>query len=188
MGHKFKPANWERLLGKERHALLDPVAFVRGLGIAPGATVADIGAGPGFFTGPLADAVGGSGRVHALDVSPEMVALLHRQERAPQVTAHLSEESRLPLPDASVDLALLAFVFHELDSPLEFLEEGRRILRARGRLAVLEWVPQEEAMGPPVSERVSVDVTRAALERAGLEVVDDGLANASNYYVIGRRP
>jgi hypothetical protein len=46
MGHTFKPANGERLLGAERRALLDSVAFARRLGIEAGTTVADIGAFP----------------------------------------------------------------------------------------------------------------------------------------------
>lgn len=58
MGHKFKPASGERLVGADRRALLEPTSFVHGLGITPGATVADLSAGPGFFTTALADASG----------------------------------------------------------------------------------------------------------------------------------
>ena len=146
MGHKFDAAHWERLLSGERRALLEPGAFIRRLAIPSGAVVADLGAGPGFFTDALADAVGPSGQVHALDVSPDMIEVLRRRDLPPQVTARLSEENRTPLPDASVDLALLAFVLHELDAPLAFLTEARRVLRPGGRLVVLEWVPQVEAM------------------------------------------
>lgn len=188
MGHKFDAANWERLLSGERRALLEPGAFIRRLAIPSGAVVADLGAGPGFFTDALADAVGPSGQVHALDVSPDMIEVLRRRDLPPQVTARLSEENRTPLPDASVDLALLAFVLHELDAPLAFLTEARRVLRPGGRLVVLEWVPRVEAMGPPLDERLPIDQSRETLRRAGFTVLEEGLANASNYFlVVGRQ-
>ena len=73
---KFDPAKWQRLLPPERRALLDPGAFLDVIAVAPGSTVADIGAGPGFFTAPLAERVGPAGHVVALDVSPAMIERL----------------------------------------------------------------------------------------------------------------
>lgn len=183
MAHKFDPAKWERLLSEERRALLDAGAFIRRLAIPSGAAVADLGAGPGFFTDALAEAVGPSGHVHALDVSPEMVELLRRRDLAPQVTVQISEESRTPLADASIDVALLAFVLHELDAPMTFLSEARRVISRGGRLVVLEWVPLVEAMGPPLRERMSIDLSRETLRRAGFALLDEGLANGSNYFI-----
>lgn len=187
VGRRFPASNWERLVSAERRALLDPTTFVPRLGIPPGATVADLGAGPGFFLDALSDAVGPTGQVHALDVSADMIEILRRRGLPAQVTAEVSEENRLPLPDASVDFCLLAFVLHELESPGEFLAEARRILRPDGRLAVLEWVPQEETMGPPASERLSIDDARDTLQRSGFATIEHGLANPSNYFLVSRR-
>lgn len=117
-----------------------------------------------------------------------MIEVLRRRDLPPQVTARLSEENRTPLPDASVDLALLAFVLHELDAPLAFLTEARRVLRPGGRLVVLEWVPRVEAMGPPLDERLPIDQSRETLRRAGFTVLEEGLANASNYFLVVGRP
>jgi len=182
--HKFRPENWERLLSTQRRALLDPEAFVARIGISQGESVADLGAGPGFFTLPLAERVGADGRVYALDVAPEMVAHLRAQALPAQVTVLQSEESRLPVPDASVESALLAFVLHELEHPHEFLLDVRRIVRPSGRLIMLEWIPQEEEIGPPLCERISPEASERMLVGAGWRLASGGAANASNYYQV----
>lgn len=181
---KFDPANWARLVSPERRALLDPELFLARLAIAAGSTVADLGAGPGFFTEALADRVGAEGRVLALDVSEEMVEVLRSRPLPSQVEVRQSEENRLPVEDGTVDLALLAFVLHELHDPARFLAEVRRILAPGGRLVVLEWVPQVEAMGPPLAERLAPERSERILADAGFAVVEQGMANASNYYLV----
>lgn len=184
MAHKFRPENWERLLSAQRRALLDPDEFLVRVGMARGEAVADLGAGPGFFTVPLAARVGETGHVYALDVAPEMVARLRSLPLPAHVTVLQSAESRLPLPDASVDTALLAFVLHELEHPRDFLADVRRIVRPGGRLVVLEWVPQEEEMGPPLHERLAPEASVATVEAAGWRLQSSGAANPSNYYQV----
>lgn len=186
MSKKFAPQNWERLVSAERRALLDPVDFLDRIGVAPGVRAADLGAGPGFFTLPLAERVGPEGRVYAVDVAPEMIALLEQQPLPPQVEVALSRENEVPIADGVVDLALLAFVLHELEQPTTFLAEVARTLAPGGRLVVLEWVPQREPLGPPLEDRISMDEAARVLDRAGFAVVERGAANASNYFLVAR--
>ena len=75
-----------------------------------------------------------------MDIAPEMIRLLRDRDLPAQVEIRLSGENRLPIAHGAVDLALLAFVLHELEAPDAFLQEVRRVLRPRGRLVVLEWV------------------------------------------------
>ena len=187
---RFDPDNWQRLVSDERRALIDPDRLLARLGVRAGATIADLGAGPGFFTIPLAALVGEAGRVYAVDVSPEMTAVLSRRlaERGglPQVQVLEGGESTLPIPDRACDLALLAFVLHELPDAPRFLAEVRRILAPGGRLAVIEWVPRAEPMGPPLHERLSTAESEAILAEAGLHVLERGEVNPSNYYLIAQ--
>jgi ubiquinone/menaquinone biosynthesis C-methylase UbiE len=187
-GRRFPAEQWTRLLSDERRAMLDPDRFLARLDVRAGATVADLGAGPGFFTLPLARYVGESGRVFAVDVSPDMIEVL-RQRLADhggmsQVVAVVSTEHELPIPDHAVELALLAFVLHEIADPDVFLAGVRRVLAPGGRLVVLEWAPREESVGPPLHERLPVTESERILTRAGFEVVERGEANASNYFLI----
>ena len=183
-GHRFPSDRWARLVSDERRAFLDPQRVVERLDVRRGSTVADLGAGPGFFTLPLAECVGAAGRVHAVDVSPEMVRVLRERGLPPQVEAEVSEENRFPISDAVVDLAFLAFVLHELSDPTAFLADVRRILAPGGRLAVLEWVPKEEDLGPPLHERLSVDDSMELLADGGFAVIEEGELNASSYLLM----
>lgn len=183
-GHKFPAERWERLLSPERHALLDPEPFLDRIGVRAGMTVADLGAGPGFFTLPLAARVGPTGTVYATDISEEMLAILTRRGLPAHVHAIHAAENRFAIPDGVVDLALLAFVLHELTHPGEFLAEVRRILRPHGRLVVLEWIRQTEESGPPVAERLSDADSRRMLTASGFAVTDGETANRSHYFLI----
>lgn len=187
-GRKFPAEKWERLVSPERHALLSPDRFLDRFHVREGMTVADLGAGPGFFTFPLAERVGPSGLVYATDISPGMLQALKRRGIPPQVHPLLAEESRIPIADESVDFALLAFVLHELVHPDAFLREARRILRPSGRFVVLEWVPREEEMGPPLHERLSPTRSTELLAASGFDVSEQGEANASQYYLVTGAP
>ena len=186
-GRKFPPEKWDRLLTPQRQAFLDAGWVLDRVGITTGMRVADLGAGPGFFTLPLADRVGPGGVVYATDISPEMLAALKNRGVPGHVALLHAGEDTIPIPDAAVDVALLAFVLHELVHPAAFLGEVQRILRADGRLAVLEWIPQDDGMGPPIGERISETATRALLESAGFTVVDRAAANPSQYVLIATR-
>lgn len=183
-GRKFPPAKWDRLLTPERHAFLDPARMLDRLGVRAGMRVADLGAGPGFFTLPMAARVGPAGVVYATDVAPAMLDALRSRGLPPQVQPRLAEEARIPIGDGEVELALLAFVLHEVVQPGEFLAEVRRILGPGGHLAVLEWIPQDDGMGPPREERLEESQAREQLADAGFDVVDHGFANSSQYFLV----
>lgn len=184
---KFKPENWQRLVSEERRAHLPPDVLLDAIGVEEGSTVADIGAGPGYFTLPLVERVGATGRVYALDVQPEMIEVLHGRDLPPQVRVVRSGESELPLEDASVDLALVAFVYHEVEDPRAFLAEAGRVLRPGGRLVVAEWEPREEEIGPPLHERLPREVVERGLREGEFAIVERGRHDSSVYYVVARR-
>lgn len=142
-------------------------------GISEGMRVADIGAGTGFFTWPAARRVGPRGHVYAVDQAPEMLEELRRKLAAapePAIEVLQSLETRIPIPDGSVDVAFLACVLHELDGAGSLLE-CRRILRAGGTLAVVDWKKIDQDEGPPVEHRLSEGDAERVLRESGFEVV-----------------
>ncbi|MSQ25005.1 MAG: class I SAM-dependent methyltransferase [Dehalococcoidia bacterium] len=191
MGHKFRPERVHLLTSPERRALLDPQRVLAMLPIAPGQHVADVGCGPGYFTIPLAQAVRG-GTVYALDVQPEMVALVRetvRQSGVGNVEARQTAEIEIPNEDASLDGVFLAFVLHEVEgAPSQYLAMLRRKLRPGGWLAVADWkkAPMEE--GPPLHERLTEQQVRQDGEAAALRWERAGDVNAKQYLVLFCRP
>ncbi len=111
------------------------------LGIQPGMAVADIGAGSGYYTVRLAQRVGPAGRVFAEDIMPDYLAGLQRRvaaEKLGNVTLALGEAHDPRLPPASVDVALLVHMYHEIDQPFGLLANLLPALRPGGRVAILD--------------------------------------------------
>jgi len=110
-------------------------------GINPGMTVADIGAGEGYYTIRLADRVGHEGRVLAEDIFPAVRdALAQRvaRERLDNVSVRLGRPADPRLPDNSFDRILMVHMYHEIEQPYEFLWRMRPSLRQSGQVIVVD--------------------------------------------------
>jgi ubiquinone/menaquinone biosynthesis C-methylase UbiE len=110
-------------------------------GIKPGMTVADIGAGEGYYTIRLASRVGKDGRVLAQDIVPEVRdALAERvnRERLDNVSVKLGEPADPKLPENSFDRVLMVHMYHEISEPYEFLWNLRPALKAGGQVIVVD--------------------------------------------------
>lgn len=189
MAHKFDPANLARLESPERLALLSIDNAIALLEVGEGERVLDVGCGTGIFTVPLARAVGKSGHVFAVDLRKEMVEACRRRVESlglSNVTVHRSEESSIPLPPASVDLAFACHLLHELEDPAVFLADVRRVLGRAGRLAAIEWEKVEMEVGPPVEHRLAPRDSRALLEANGFSVTETRSVTWANYLLLGR--
>jgi SAM-dependent methyltransferase len=114
---------------------------LRILALRPGETVVDIGAGPGFLAAEMAAALGSHGHVHAIDPSESMLALARTRETEPgaaPVEVSPGSANALPLPDASVDVAVATQVLEYVADIPGALAEMRRVLRPGGRVLVLD--------------------------------------------------
>lgn len=119
-----------------------PDLLLAALELTPGMTIADIGAGTGYYAWRIAQRVGAGGTVYAVDVQPEMIKLLEQQmsrRGAANVKALLGTRTDPGLPASSVDLALMVDVYHELEFPYEMLAAIVRALKPGGRLAFVEF-------------------------------------------------
>ncbi len=184
--HKFSPERWARLEMPERYRLIPPGPTLRRFGLRPGMRLLDVGAGTGFFSRAAAEIVGPAGKVYSADMSQAMLTLLRERAAAPMIETVLSQEYRIPIPDASADMALLAFVLHEnVDRP-RLLGEVMRAVKPDGKVLIVEWKKQDEEMGPPMEERLGqADLAR---ELGPFVVVEEGSLNESHYYfLIARR-
>lgn len=125
-----------------------PDLLVEELHLEPGMTVADIGAGSGYLSRRMARIVG-PGRVFAVDVQPQMVELLTKLSRKPEyknlVPIHGGMDD-VGLPPASVELAVMVDVYHELAYPYEVMRSLIRALKLGGRVVLVEYRGEDPAV------------------------------------------
>ena len=122
------------------------------LGVRPGLRVADVGAGDGYYTARLARRLGAGATIYAQDVEPShldrLAARLSREGIA-GVTLVRGTPADPRLPERSVDLAILAHVYHEIEQPYEFLYRLHAALAPRGRVAIIDNDKPTERHGTP---------------------------------------
>jgi ubiquinone/menaquinone biosynthesis C-methylase UbiE len=154
----------------EREAEEQPTRALQIMQIARGMTVADIGAGSGYFTERLARLVGPSGRVFATDIQQGMMDLLKRRlsnQRIENVTLILSEPSNPQLPAGTIDLALMVDVYHELDDPQTVLGHIRKALKPEGRLVLVEYKGEDPTIPILPSHKMTVAQAKMEVEAEG---------------------
>jgi ubiquinone/menaquinone biosynthesis C-methylase UbiE len=168
-------ADW--LDRQERELEEDPDQAMRLIRVQRGSTVADLGAGSGYFTVRLARAVGAAGKVYAVDIQPGMLDLLQRattKERLTNVIPVLGAADDPRLPAESLDLVLMVDVYHELASPQVTLGHIMRALKPGGRLVLLEY----RAEDPDVPIRPEHKMTKAQVK---LEIEHEGFKQQRVY-------
>jgi ubiquinone/menaquinone biosynthesis C-methylase UbiE len=138
MGHQA--ADW--LDRPEREREEEPAKVLDALKLQPGDVVADIGAGSGYFAFRLGERVGSKGKVLAVDIQPEMIALMRQriQDRKLRNIELIQSTATDPkLPRSSVDLILMVDVYHEFAYPWEMTVALLRALKPGGRIVFVEY-------------------------------------------------
>ncbi len=175
----FHGAEW--LERTERQETELPERVLDALAIEPGSTVADIGAGTGYFTLRMARRVGPGGKVIAVEIQQEMLQLLRERlekDDVHNVTAVLGSPTDPRLPEDSVSLALLVDVYHELSHPAETVAAiGKSLASAKngrrpGRLVLVEYRGEDPAVPIKPLHRTTVQQIRAEIEPFGLRWIE----------------
>jgi ubiquinone/menaquinone biosynthesis C-methylase UbiE len=154
----------------EREEEEAPAKAIAALDIKPGMTVADIGAGSGYYSLRLAHAVGPAGKVYATDVQRGMLDLIEQRigaERLTNVATVLGTAENPNLPAGALDLALMVDVYHELQAPQTFMRRLRDTLKPDGRLVLLEFRKEDPKVPIRLEHKMSVDEARRELTADG---------------------
>lgn len=151
-----------------------PGRVVEALVLQPGSKVADIGAGDGYFTFRLAEAVGPSGHVYAVEVTDKLIKELEEEIQrrgCTNITVVRGDSDDPKLPDAGINLAFVSAVFHHLDQPSTYFTKLHKDLAPQGRIAIIEGPPDPlHKLFMPFHFAAPEDVA-AALGTAGYQLV-----------------
>jgi len=169
---------------RDRHGEAERV--MNRLGVAPGMRVADIGAGDGYYTVRLAKRLGPGATIYAEDVTRdylERLATRLKREGIAGVTLVHGKPSDPQLPEQSIDLAILAHVYHEIEQPYEFFYRLHPALAPTGRIAIIDNDKPTHRHGTPPA------LLRCELAAVGYQQVDVlSLAPADGYLAVFARP
>lgn len=132
----------ERFETESREIFTERAAIAAMVGLKPGQSMADIGAGTGLFTLPFAEAVGPKGRVYAVDIAPafvERIEQLAAERGVRNVEGVVCAEDDARLPKGSIDVAFVCDTYHHFEYPAQTLASIHRALRKEGELVVVEF-------------------------------------------------
>jgi ubiquinone/menaquinone biosynthesis C-methylase UbiE len=165
-----------------------PAEVMRALGLREGEVVADIGAGSGYFTVRLARAVGPSGRVYAVDVSPDMIKHLTRrvlrEEKLVNVVPVLTEPDDPLLLDGSVDRVVIVNTWHHVDDRGKYVDHLKRMLRPGGQVVHVDFHKRELPVGPPVAMKIAREDVVREMEAGGFRLAAEHAFLPYQYFLV----
>lgn len=187
MSHRA--AGWLERPEREREE--QPDRMIDQLGLAPGMTVADVGAGIGYHAARMASRVGPTGTVWAVEVQPEMLAQLEARMRGRGVTnvrPVLGTGLDPALPANAIELVLMVDVYHEFENPREMLDRIVAALKPGGRVAFVEYRAEDPKVPILPLHRMTEAQIRREAEAAGLRWTSTWTGLPWQHLLIFRKP
>ena len=135
------------------------------LKLKPYPIVADLGCGSGYFTVPISRKVK---KVYGTDIQREMLEFL--EQKIPNIKTLLSKENEIPLQNVSVDLLLTINALYEFRNRERIIREIQRVLKPKGKTAIVDFKKEITGFGPPVSIRLSKERASHLFKKQGLTV------------------
>lgn len=158
----------------ERETQEQPQLVIDALEIKPGQTIADLGAGSGYYSFRIAPLVGPNGKVLAIDIEPRMleaIAERARREHIVNVTTVHSSAQDPNLAPGSIDLLFMVDVYHELEYPYEVMTRVRTALKPGGRVALVEYRAEDPDVLIKPLHKMAERQVRRELQAAGFKHV-----------------
>ena len=186
MGHLG--AGWLERPERERQERTD--LLIAGLSLSKDSVVADIGAGTGYFTFPVAARVP-QGKVFAVDIQPEMLALIEQRkalENVVNVETVLGEADDPKLPDSEIDLAFIVDAYHEFSFPREMGERLKASLKPGGQLVLVEYRAEDPRVPIKRLHKMSEVQVKQEMAAIGLDWVSTESYLPQQHVLIFQKP
>ena len=185
---------WATILEREQRVQgLKIEEVVAGLNLKPSDKVADIGAGTGVFSGPLAKAIGSSGTLFAVEVDQDLLDIIGDRavkENLGNIRTVLGEFEDPKLPASDLDVAFFHDVLHHIENREEYLKATASYLNPEGRMVVIDMIKGHPDAGHKNQPEmhISQDEVESWMKAAGLTLIEEvDLFENKFFIVFGRR-
>lgn len=175
----------------------DPEKIIAEAHVAEGMTVADFGAGVGFYSMALARRTGQYGRVFAIDIKPDHLKKVKNEanklgyKNVEVIQGDLEAKNGSGLVSASVDRVIMSNMVFQTENPQAVVQEAKRILKHSGKVAVIDWSESFGQIGPHPDHIISKEKMRSFFEKEGFVLesfLDAGTHHYGMLYVLADTP
>ncbi|MDD3006858.1 MAG: class I SAM-dependent methyltransferase [Candidatus Pacebacteria bacterium] len=167
--------------------LINQDKIISQLGVKDGMIIADLGCGAGYFTIPIAKMLHDTGQVYAVDVltaaleSVVSQAKLYGLLNVYKKRANVEVIGGTGIDSGKIDLVVMANILFQCQDRDTLFQEAKRILAPGGRIAVIDWIPNNAAMGPKYERCISEETAKKIAIKNGLKVVQGIRAGETHY-------
>ncbi len=168
----------------------DPAQNVAAFGLTEGMRVADFGTGSGAYALPMAERVGSTGRVYAIDIQNELLSRLdklareHRRGNIEIIWGNVEKQGGSKIGNQIIDLVLIANTLFQSDAKYTLALEAKRILVPKGRVVIIDWQDSYGGLGPPAELVVKPEQAKKIFEQAGFKHQTDFPPGTHHYGMI----
>ncbi|MEA1929690.1 MAG: methyltransferase domain-containing protein [Patescibacteria group bacterium] len=168
----------------------DPAQNVAAFGLTEGMRVVEFGAGSGAYTLAMAERVGSTGKVYAIDVQSELLSRLDnlvkekRRSNIEIVRANIERQGGSGLADNLADVVLLTNVLFQSDAKYSMVLEAKRVLRPGGQAIIIDWQGSFSQLGPTPEQVIKPEEAKQIFDQAGLKFDRDFSAGDHHYGMI----
>jgi len=185
--HQDPKAYIAMLESPERTAEQKPDEVIAALALKQGETVADIGAGSGFFAFRFAPHVGNGGRVYAVDINPDMILYMNRQIRDKKLTnvvTVLSAPDDPLLADGSINRFFICNTWHHVPGRPEYIKLMKRMLKPGGQIIVLDYKKEQLPVGPPPEMKMAREEVLSEMTSSGFKLAQEHSFLPYQYFLV----
>lgn len=168
----------------------NPETNILSLGIYEGMNIADLGAGVGAYTIPLAEKVGETGRVYAVEVQKEFLtniknsALARGFKNVEVIWGDIEHLGGTKIKDGAVDAVVISNVLFQAEEKKGLIREAKRILKIGGKLLLIDWSDSFKNLGPTTEMVITKDKARELFEDEGFVLKNEVPVGEHHYGLV----
>jgi arsenite methyltransferase len=185
--HQDSKAYISMLENPQRDAEQKPEEVIAAMALKNGETVADIGAGSGYFAFRFARHVGSNGRVYAVDISPDMILYMNRHIRdlkLNNVVTMLSAPDDPLLPDTSINRFFICNTWHHVEGKSNYLRLMKKMLKPGGQVVIVDYKKEPLPVGPPPEMKLARQEVVDQFESGGFKLAREHNFLPYQYFLV----